>query len=449
MAAEKTYHYTLQDIERYLSGRMTTQEMHDIEKAALTDPFLYDAIDGYSKADPLVTDKHLNEIAALVHQTDKPEAIVSTLPLQKNKRWKWLVAAGIMGILGYSAWYFTGNYKQKNNTEIAQENTHVPSPKLDTTLTGSKVSTEPVTATDRDISAANTPKDVQKREPGTSTISPVENIPEPHSKSEKETVPAVAENFVADEVVAMAPNPVRNDTLNYQMRKVIAVNNNLKQHSIERNAAHGSNAPAQNGYNYILSKNYTGLVTDDQGNPLPGATVIANNQSSITDIHGRFNLKVPTAANQIDVSVAAIGYKKENTTLYQNRTAGIALEPDQMGLDEVVVVGFGTKKKRTATLEAYSQMKVDTLESSEYPYPEGGWAHFYDDLAAELGVNKRKANKLLHIKFQIEDGIPSNFTVVKTPDTAISDKAITAIKKGPRWENFRKKRKAEVKINVE
>lgn len=47
MAAEHIY-YTLQDIERYLNGSMTPQEMHELEKAALTDPLLADAIDGYS-----------------------------------------------------------------------------------------------------------------------------------------------------------------------------------------------------------------------------------------------------------------------------------------------------------------------------------------------------------------------------------------------------------------
>ena len=41
-------HYTVQDIERYHSGKMSAQEMHALEEAALDDPFLADALEGYT-----------------------------------------------------------------------------------------------------------------------------------------------------------------------------------------------------------------------------------------------------------------------------------------------------------------------------------------------------------------------------------------------------------------
>src|SRR5947199_3156280 len=42
--------YTYKDIQRYHSGEMSSVEMHQLEKAALNDPFLADALEGYKNA---------------------------------------------------------------------------------------------------------------------------------------------------------------------------------------------------------------------------------------------------------------------------------------------------------------------------------------------------------------------------------------------------------------
>jgi hypothetical protein len=40
--------YSAADIEKYLKGELSPREMHDLENAALEDPFLADALDGMS-----------------------------------------------------------------------------------------------------------------------------------------------------------------------------------------------------------------------------------------------------------------------------------------------------------------------------------------------------------------------------------------------------------------
>ena len=40
--------FTVDDIERYYSGKMSPVEMHQLEKAAMEDPFLADALEGYA-----------------------------------------------------------------------------------------------------------------------------------------------------------------------------------------------------------------------------------------------------------------------------------------------------------------------------------------------------------------------------------------------------------------
>ena len=42
-----TYHYSAEDIQKYLQGKLNAAEMHALEKMALDDPFLAEAIEGY------------------------------------------------------------------------------------------------------------------------------------------------------------------------------------------------------------------------------------------------------------------------------------------------------------------------------------------------------------------------------------------------------------------
>src|SRR5215831_3785985 len=98
MAEQNTHiNYSAEDIERYLNGKMSAKEMHDVEKAALQNPFLADAIEGYSNLSFEESKKHLNEINAAL-QTQKEETKVIPL-ITRNFYW-WRVAAIIILIVG-------------------------------------------------------------------------------------------------------------------------------------------------------------------------------------------------------------------------------------------------------------------------------------------------------------------------------------------------------------
>ena len=128
--------------------------------------------------------------------------------------------------------------------------------------------------------------------------------------------------------------------------------------------------------------------------------------------------------------------------------SGIRLEESKEALNEVVIVGYGTTKKKADT-DAAVPYKVDALPYKESPYPQGGWDSFYNQLTTEMGVNKATASKDLHLRFTVEDGTPQNFTVVKSPDAATAQKAISIIKKGPKWRTNKKKKKVDLKIKVD
>lgn len=102
----------------------------------------------------------------------------------------------------------------------------------------------------------------------------------------------------------------------------------------------------QEGNNKIQVK---GTVTDTEGNPFIGATVMEAGSKSngvITDVDGNFSLQVGEGAN---LEISYIGYKTQRVKAIANRSIIIRLAEDSELLDEVVVVGYGTQRRRDLT----------------------------------------------------------------------------------------------------
>jgi len=104
----------------------------------------------------------------------------------------------------------------------------------------------------------------------------------------------------------------------------------------------------------------TGTVTDENGEPLIGATIseIGTTRTTVTDINGHFSLR---ANGNSKIEISYIGYK--TMTVNAGPNLSIQLAEDNALLDEVVVVGYGQQKKVNLT-GAVSVVDVDKTLSS-------------------------------------------------------------------------------------
>ena len=95
---------------------------------------------------------------------------------------------------------------------------------------------------------------------------------------------------------------------------------------------------------FAQSGNISGTVADANGEPLVGAVIQTGRNSAVSDMDGKFVISA-TVGNSLKVSL--LGYKEKIITLnsLQNGIM-LSLEDDTQSLDEVVVVGYGTQKKR-------------------------------------------------------------------------------------------------------
>ncbi len=107
-------------------------------------------------------------------------------------------------------------------------------------------------------------------------------------------------------------------------------------------------------------KKITGKVSDVAGVPIPGATVVASGTTigTTTDIDGNFTLSVPAGTKTLLVSF--VGMVSKDVTIGTNNNFRITLAESTVGLEEVVVVGYGTQKKETV-VGAVTQVNNATL----------------------------------------------------------------------------------------
>ncbi|MEC4115236.1 TonB-dependent receptor [Myroides pelagicus] len=96
----------------------------------------------------------------------------------------------------------------------------------------------------------------------------------------------------------------------------------------------------------LTNSNVKGIVADFQGSTLPGATVVnlTTEESVMTDLEGEFSIK---AKSEDKLSISFMGY--ESLEVFARNDMRIKLHQNSSKLDEIVVIGYGTIKKKDLT----------------------------------------------------------------------------------------------------
>lgn len=148
--------------------------------------------------------------------------------------------------------------------------------------------------------------------------------------------------------------------------------NNLSPLPATSSGQSSSSAQQKNGN--AANKNtvaVSGVVRDDQGEPLPGAVVrVVGNQSiaMVTDISGAFKLSVPANAT---LEVSSIGFKTKQVKAGKGGSLTVDMGEDPPLLNEVVVVGYGQMRRKDITTAVSS---VSTKDIDERPIINAGEA---------------------------------------------------------------------------
>lgn len=101
---------------------------------------------------------------------------------------------------------------------------------------------------------------------------------------------------------------------------------------------------------FAQTRTIRGTVSDDKG-PLSGVSVLVkgSNNGTQTDASGNFKLTVAGASGKVVLTFSYLGYKKTEITTDGEKEVVLKLAPEENSLEDVVVIGYGTAKKKDLT----------------------------------------------------------------------------------------------------
>ncbi|MEM7369731.1 MAG: SusC/RagA family TonB-linked outer membrane protein [Bacteroidota bacterium] len=120
---------------------------------------------------------------------------------------------------------------------------------------------------------------------------------------------------------------------------------------------HKRNVAILNSVKERIEKTVSGTITDEAGEPLIGATVVARGttQGTITDSEGQYSLTVEDQVTKLLVSY--VGYASQEVSIDNRSTVNITLSEADMNLDEVVISALGISRDKRAL--GYSVTELD------------------------------------------------------------------------------------------
>ncbi|TAE24257.1 MAG: SusC/RagA family TonB-linked outer membrane protein [Cytophagales bacterium] len=118
--------------------------------------------------------------------------------------------------------------------------------------------------------------------------------------------------------------------------------------------------PAETGSPNGADQGVSGVVTDEKGGGLPGVNVVVKGTASgtTTDVSGRYQITLPTGRTTLVFSY--VGFITQEVAVGERGTVNVSLKPDNKSLSEVVVVGYGTRRREDVS-GAVTQVNAEML----------------------------------------------------------------------------------------
>ena len=355
---EENKKYSATDFARYYSGTMPPNEMHAIEKAALEDPFLADALEGYAYS--IDAKKETDEIRIQLDEKRIQKKAFSVLSFSQNTWWK--IAAMLIIICGAGYLFFFVKVKKENSLVVKQE-------------VIKKEKDEMISHLNNDSTVAETNIAFEKVPAGKDKIN-TRKLPAPVYKS----IQGPAVGKLTQKEVIQREMKISQDRSRVQKADAVAMNK----------------------------------------------TAIAQN----TKIDDSVNQTLFRSSD----SEASIAAPKE---VSKDSANALVMNDKKPSMEEVVVVGYGTKKRSRLSEELKGKVS-GILSDTKIPSPREGIENFdqyiKDSAVAILDSNGERVTVNVLLSFHLnKKGHPRDIEVIESSCKACEIEAIRLLKNGPVW----------------
>jgi hypothetical protein len=382
MQSQAPNEYTAADIARYHNGKMPVAEMHAMEKAALEDPFLADAMEGYANTKAAVKD-----VAALKQKVHKRSQNMRVV--HRNRRLLYSLAALLILLAGFG-WLST-RLANKNERDLAVQEKAAPS--------------------------YTQPQDSQPE-------STARNASSQHGATSKAKKKTGTQAYSTKELQSPAAAPTDNATDTQRSDAGL-------QDSQTFLNAHTAAVPMAKTENAIAARRFTavtvnGRVVNTQQQPIPNATVsdTMHAANSSTDTAGNFTLIAPDTT--VTIAVTATGYVTRITSLKPaDSGALIVLQPISEPPHKSIKVTNAVPREGWRNYQAYINQNL-VLPA------EGTFLTGAKEVRLSFDVDSA--------------GNAAAITIEKSLCTSCDSIAVNVIREGTTWKKTKKKGKATARI---
>jgi hypothetical protein len=432
--ASKHIIYNAEDIYNYFSGKLTPAEMHAMEKAALTDPLLAEAMEGFHESSSF---KNKKEFDRLQKQLNELKNKVAGRKTTTYNNW-WKAAAAVLLLIGI--------------TIAVREIMNTPAKQVQTAITTQPVKKTPIVTgsydkqkTNSDV-AINTKQEKENPRRLVGLLSPIaikktNNL----SKTTIDTIKSTTQYLTDTNSIASNTSPIRNTStlkpLSYtatiydrradsSQQFMNAYNykadNNLSDKRFllakKRKALVDTvDAYEPSGYYNLAERSFAGKITDSSNNPIPFASLVFDHHQSKADENGLFN--IIANGSSTDIEIDANGYSPKIVPIVPGNFQIIVLKKTLLRKDT-----SGTGRLRSNVLVLYKQ-------GAE---PTEGWTKYLQYMVDQLSYSAyddgRPVKGDMIVSFKIDiNSFPTDFNFEKSIDDDINNAVKQLIEDGPSW----------------
>lgn len=423
-------------ISKYLKGELDARAMHQLERRALDDPFLADAIEGFeqAKADQKT---NLDELQDRLHKriAQKERRIIPWEPLS--------IAASILIIIGAGIWFLNG--RQSEKPPLVAQDIKVEKKQKDITLSApiAAVTTEKKDTLNkpaqplaklyakRNAVASTQPAPIEETDNDVVVAEPAGNSDIKAAELYKPKKDSVATNeLIVGAMEQKKATSANSDQLVYKAKQPPSPAIDILKSRVD-----GVTATSADG----TGRTITGIVIGiDDRQPIVGATVrvLGKPFGVVTNVQGKFTLQ--DVAGDQTLAVNYIGYNQKKVKVSNKDSLSISLEPAGSSLNEVVVTGYGVKKNND------DEEPTDVISA----HPKDGWHSYNQYLKQNTASPDGKTGKV-KISFMVAaDGTLSQFEIVKSLSDTADKKAIDLVTNGPVWTGSSDGRAKKMSVSV-
>ncbi|WDF69551.1 carboxypeptidase-like regulatory domain-containing protein [Sphingobacterium oryzagri] len=407
--------YNIAHIRKYVAGKLSAKEMHELERAAHADEMLMDLIQGIELEQQQQTAFPKDELTAQIM------ARASQKKSTKLYIWKRIaVAAALLVILSFSFYLFLTQQKSEKTLTTAARSTATKIDTMANAIAGSTTASEDSLSQDDSLGDTRLALKIPQKERPAAPI---------RQKADGEDKEEQLEKILADiatdtQRLAMAQAetavPIKKSVVNMQGEQT-------------KQSATASAPNRIRGVNTIPSANGKGvavfgkIVDSNTEEPLAQVTIkdLVSNKTTASDDKGNFVFI--SGADSVKLDVQYIGYEGQQIAA-RTSELNIRLHPQENNLDEVVVSGYGK------------------IEISTKSVPLTGWKAF-NSYVAERAKAKNLTEGTVTLKFDLDyEGRPTHIVVDQSVDSLHDAAAIDILKNGPKWQLGKKSTDIKIKV---